>query len=59
MQGYFHIYDLERIMKNALIAGLLVFAVVFLSGVIFGWWYGLLLGFVILLAISMINMVQR
>jgi hypothetical protein len=52
-------YDLESIMKRALITALLVLATVFTGGVIFGWEYALFLGFVILLAVSLIAMVKK
>lgn len=41
--------DWRRIMRRALMTGLLAFGTVFIAGVLFGWPYGLLIGFVILL----------
>lgn len=52
-------FDLESIMKQAMATAALVAAVVFLGGVIFGWEYALLLGFVILLTINLIRMVKK
>ncbi len=47
----------KAFMEKALITGLLAAVVVFVSGVIFGWEYSLLVAFVVLLAISLIGMV--
>lgn len=43
-------------MLRALITGLIAACVVFISGVLLGWPYALFLGFVILLAINLVNM---
>jgi len=49
------LYNLEQIMKNAIAAGLLIFAVVFVSGTIYGWQYSLMIGLTVLLGITLIN----
>jgi hypothetical protein len=53
------IYDLEAIMLRVLSTALLAGATIFVAGVIYGWWYGMLLAFLILIAINMIGMVNR
>ena len=59
MTYFFRRYDLERIMARALVTGLLAAIVIFVGGVIFGWEYSLFLGFVVLLAISLVGMVAK
>ena len=56
---YNYLYDLEQIMKQAMVTALLVGAVVFVAGIVLGWWYGLLLAFVILLAVNLIELTRR
>ncbi len=53
MNGYLYRHDLELIMKLALGSGLLAAGIVFVAGVLFGWAYGLLIGFVLLLAVNL------
>ncbi len=45
--------DWKWIMRQALSMGLLVFGIVFLAGVLMGWAYGLLIGFIILLLLNL------
>ncbi len=59
MRNYFTLYNLEALMRQIFTTALLVGAVVFMSGVIFGWWYALLLAIVILLALSLIGMARQ
>ncbi len=49
-------YDLEQIMRRAIGAGLLVFGIVFLAGVLFGWGYSLFIGFIIAFLVMIIGM---
>jgi hypothetical protein len=56
---YFFRYELEALMLRALVTGLLAAVVIFVGGVIFGWEYSLFLGFIILLAISLVGMVSH
>lgn len=51
--------DLETIMKNATIAGLLVFCIIFLAAVLFSWEYALFLAFIMLLGVSLTNIVMK
>lgn len=52
-------YDLEAIMVRILSTALLVGAVIFLGGVLFGWPYSLFLGIVVLLALNLIEMARQ
>ena len=45
--------DLEQAMKRAITSGLLIAAIVFIAGVLFGWTYSLLLAFLILFLVNM------
>lgn len=58
MNVYFRWYDLEQLMRQALTVAALVFSVVFVGGVLFGWEYGMFLAFVVLLAITLIQWAQ-
>jgi uncharacterized protein (DUF58 family) len=51
--------ELEQIMKQALTTAGLVGVVVFMAGVIWGWWYALLLAFMILLVLNLIEMARK
>lgn len=44
---------LEEIMRRALASGLLVFGIVFLAGMLLGWAYGLMIGFMIMLLVNL------
>ncbi len=47
--------DLEQIMRRAIGAGLLVFGIVLFAGVLFGWPYALLIGFIIVLLLNLVG----
>lgn len=47
------LYFLEQAMRKAVGSGLLVAGIVFLCGVLFGWPYALLIGFIILLLVNL------
>jgi uncharacterized protein (DUF58 family) len=51
--------ELKQIMKQALTTAGLVGVVVFMAGVIWGWWYALLLAFMILLVLNLIEMARK
>jgi hypothetical protein len=56
-----HLYylEIEAIMRQALMTGLLAGAMVFVGGVIFGWEYAMFLAFVVLMTISLINYMRQ
>ncbi len=47
MYGFNRYHYLEQAMKRALLAALAAFSIVLISGVLFGWAYALLIGFIL------------
>ncbi len=49
------LYDVEKAMKRAIGSGLLVFGIVFIAGVLFGWSYAMLIAFVIAFLVTLVG----